>query len=200
MRRQNEARIGEREKGRVNRSRSQSQSRRKKRKLTPLTPSYGHMSSACEWVSETQESAIDAEAQSRRSMAMIGDDWQRRYRRFNQTTGTLQLTSKQREEPADAEAGAEVDEKAEIDSIDSLICACGSQWSQISASSLSLFVSLSIKFFPYIHRELTCCSRHLESTVSSSPIVVADASLQWTSRCKRRWTIQNATRVSLVLE
>jgi hypothetical protein len=84
------------------------------------------MSSACERVSETQESAIDAEAQSRRSMAMIGDDWQRRYRRFNQTTGTPQLTTKQRGEPADAEAGAEVDEKAEIDSIDSLICACDS--------------------------------------------------------------------------
>jgi hypothetical protein len=59
-------------------------------------------------------------------MAMIGDDWQRRYRRFNQTTGTLQLTTKQWEEPADAEAGAEVDEIAEIDSIDSPICACGS--------------------------------------------------------------------------
>jgi predicted RNase H-like nuclease len=71
-----------------------------------------------------RDSAIDAETQSRRSMAKVGDDWRRRYHRFNQTTGTHQLTMKQREERAEAEA--EVDEKAEVDSIDSLICACDS--------------------------------------------------------------------------
>jgi hypothetical protein len=51
-----------------------------------------------------QDSAIGAETQSRRSMAMIGDNWRRWYRRFNQTTGTTcQLTTKQREE-SDREA------------------------------------------------------------------------------------------------
>jgi hypothetical protein len=35
-----------------------------------------------------RDSAIDAETQSRRSMAKVGDDWRRRYHRFNQTTGS----------------------------------------------------------------------------------------------------------------
>ena len=46
-----------------------------------------------------------------------------RWRRFKGYQRTLELVNKQREERTEAEAKAEVDENAEIDSADSVICA-----------------------------------------------------------------------------
>ena len=51
-------RMGERDSAIDAETQSGSLKSTKKQKVTPLTPSYAHMSSACEWASETQQSTL----------------------------------------------------------------------------------------------------------------------------------------------
>ena len=90
--------------------------------------SYAHMSSACEWkISIERDSGIGAETQSRRSMAMFGEDWR------GLTMTILQIPNDRNKMSIGDETKSESltenlmqkTERCRGDSVDSAICAWG---------------------------------------------------------------------------